>query len=316
MKDNENKVQKAEPVDKKQTNKINFFKKIWYSISKPRKYEDMREEGIVTSIKYFFAILGILALIVAIFATIVQVSVVKNAISYLDQILPEIKFKENTLSIENGEATILDEDRFKDYFGTIAVINPLIEKDNAIKEYNNLTTEKYNVVVFLSNKYIVIKNTYNPESGTEDGIETHEYKDESSKYIKDTTAEYTKESVISYLKESTPVSYYIAQYFTYYFLAIGIIYMLYILLISTSLWLVTKISKRKWTFKNSVMNVIYSCTSSIIFYVAYMIISYYAKIRIPFVDVITIAIIFIYLFILLYKDRVNAIKEDATDEKR
>ena len=32
--------------------KINFFKKVWYSITKINKYEEMREEGVGKSIKY------------------------------------------------------------------------------------------------------------------------------------------------------------------------------------------------------------------------------------------------------------------------
>ena len=34
--------------------KINFFKKIWYSIAKPSKYEDLKKQGVGKAIKYFF----------------------------------------------------------------------------------------------------------------------------------------------------------------------------------------------------------------------------------------------------------------------
>ena len=60
--------------------KINFFKKIWYSIAKPSKYEDLRKQGVGKAVKYFFSIVCILALIVAIIATFLQLDVVKNAI--------------------------------------------------------------------------------------------------------------------------------------------------------------------------------------------------------------------------------------------
>ena len=54
--------------------KINFFKKIWYSIGKVSKYEEMRNSGVKSSIKYFLGIAAILALIMAIVSCIVQSS--------------------------------------------------------------------------------------------------------------------------------------------------------------------------------------------------------------------------------------------------
>ncbi len=291
--------------------KINFLKKMWYSIARPSRYEDMREQGVWKSIKYFLAVLAILAIIVSIFSTIIQVNVVKDAISYLEKKLPEMEFKDNTLSLKSEDATILDENEFKDYFGSIVVINPLIENNQAKTEYYNLATESNNVVVFLSNEYIVINNKYNPESESEEGIEVHKYADESSKYIEDNAATYTKEHVISYLRSKTPYTYYLSHHFVIYFALIGIVFIFIIALISLSLWLVTKLSKMKWGFKKSLMNTIYGSTLSMIIYVAYMIIRYFTNFSISFIDVICVMIIYIYIFILLYKEK-NTLKNINT----
>ena len=51
------------------------------------------------------------------------------------------------------------------------------------------------------------------------------------------------------------------------------------------------------------MNTIYAATLSEIIYVAYMIVSYYAKFSISFMDIISLVLIFVYLFILLWKDK-------------
>ena len=48
-----------------QTKKINFFKKLWYSIARISKYEEMRNEGIGRSISYFFGLLAIFSLLIS-----------------------------------------------------------------------------------------------------------------------------------------------------------------------------------------------------------------------------------------------------------
>ena len=77
--------------------KINFLKKIWYSIARPSKYEDLRKNGLGKAIKYIFLIIILCALIIAIISSVIQQNIVKDAISYLNEKLPEIKIKDNTL---------------------------------------------------------------------------------------------------------------------------------------------------------------------------------------------------------------------------
>lgn len=287
------------------TGKINFFKKVWFSVTKINKYEEMTEQGIKSSIKYFFTLMALIALILAIIATFIQSDIVKDALSYLDEKLPEMKIADNKLSLENEEVTILDEVKFTDYFGCIVVINPLLEKQQAIDEYNNLATQKYKCIVFLSDEYLVISSNYDVtnESENDSGIETHKYSDEMSKYVQDTSREYGKQDIISYLGEKTSFTYYIAQYFVVYFVMIALIYIFYILLISVSFWLITKFAKINITFKKSLSNTIYASTLSSIVYVAYIIISYFTKFSISFFDVISILLIYVYLCFLLAKER-------------
>ena len=278
--------------------KINFFKKVWYSITKINKYEEMRKEGVGKSIKYILTLTFCLAIILAIFATILQISISNKAISYLNEKLPQMKFKDNVLSIEGEDAVILNEDEFKEYFKNAVVINPLLEKQEAIDQYKDLATENSNVLVFLSDKYIVISNKYNPDSENEEGIITYNYSEISDKYIKDKSIEYTKTNLIEYIKNHSSATYYFGQFVIVYLVMITFIYFIYIILISAGMWIATKLAKFKWSFKDSLMNTIYAATLSEIIYVAYMIISYYAKFSISFMDIISL--VFIYLFILLY----------------
>ena len=284
---------------------IHFFKKVWYSITKINKYEEMRKDGIVKSIKYILTLILLISIVLAIFETISQISISNKAISYLDEKLPKMKFKDNSLSIEGEDAVILNDDEFKEYFKNAVVINPLLEKQEAVDQYKDLATEKNDVLVFLNDKYIVITNKYNPESEKEEGIQAFNYSEISDKYIKDKSIEYTKTHLIEYLRNHSSVSYYFAQFWVIYLVMITLIYFVYIVIISVGLWLVTKLTKFKWTFKESLMNTIYASTLSIIVYVAYMILSYYTRFSISFMDVINLALIFVYLFILLWKEKIK-----------
>lgn len=278
--------------------KINFFKKIWYSVAKTSKYDNLRKLGLGKAIKYIFSIITVLALIIAIFFSIIQINVVKDAISYLDEKLPEIKFKENTLTSENKEATVINDNKIIEYFGNIVVINPLLEKQEAINQYKSLTTEKNGVIIFLSKEYVVISNKYNSES--QEGIDSKKYEEVSSKYIKDMSYEYSKKDIIQYLRDRISYAYYIGQFFIIYIVIIIFLYALYTLLISISIWIVTKIIKLKWTFKESLINTIYASTLSMIIFSLYSIISCFIKFSVNFIGVLSIATIFIYLCILIY----------------
>lgn len=282
--------------------KINFFKKMWYSILKTSKYEDLRKEGLGKSIKYFFALISILAIILAIIASLVQSSVAGDTFKYLENTIPDLKYKDGILTIPDNKITVLNETKFIEYYKYVVVINPLLEKQEAIDEYKNLATNTNNVLVFIKDQLIIITNKYT-DSKNEEGIDTFNYEEIFAEQIKDNSKEYGKNDIIEYLKVRKSFSYFLAQYFTYYLLSIAIIYILYILCISISMWIVTKILKIKWTIKKALMNTIYSSTLSVIAYVTYLIISYFAKFRITAMEIISLALIFIYIFLLVLKDK-------------
>ena len=115
--------------------------------------------------------------------------------------------------------------------------------------------------------------------------------------------EYGKNDVLEYLSQRSSFSYYLAQYFVIYFVTITFIYILYIALISAGVWLVTKAYKSKWTYKEALTNTIYASTLSMFVYVLYTIISYFTKFRISFMDIISIALIFVYIYLILWKQK-------------
>ena len=241
-------------------------------------------------------------MILSTIASFLQLKTIKDSISYLDEKLPEIKFKENVLSLENESEAILDDEKIIANFGCSIVINTSLEKQEAIDKYKEKALQN-NVIIFLKDEYVLILKNYNSESENEEAIINQNYSDISSKFIKDMSYEYGKNDVLEYLSQRSSFSYYLAQYFVIYFVTITFIYILYIALISAGVWLVTKAYKSKWTYKEALTNTIYASTLSMFVYVLYTIISYFTKFRISFMDIISIALIFVYIYLILWKQK-------------
>lgn len=315
----ENKKEKINENIEKDNKKIPFFRKFWYSIGRIGQYEKLNKEGLVASLKYFFGLVAILAFILAIIYSVVQVKMSNEVIQYLNDNLPEITFKNNQLSLDNDDATIIDNEDMADKLGNAIVINPLIDENEAVKNYSNLATDKHNCIVFLSEEFIIITSKYNSENSDEntdlnnvEGITISKYSDVSSRYISDTDSEYHKEAVIAVLQNSNSYYYYIAENFIVCYIKLFIEYFIYITIISILIWIVVKLLGKKknikWEFKETATNVIYASTLSIVFSVIYFIVNYFTKFSIPIYDVISILLIFVYVYILLIKSKKKKIE--------
>ena len=57
-------------MEENKTKNINFFKKLWYSITKFEKYPEMAAEGIRSAIKYLIIISFIVSIFISIGSTI------------------------------------------------------------------------------------------------------------------------------------------------------------------------------------------------------------------------------------------------------
>ncbi len=283
--------------------RISFLKKIWYSIARPSKYEELKKLGLGKAIKYVFSIISILTLIVAIISTFIQINIANDTIAYLENNLPNFTFKDNKLTLEDNKVIILDDERLLSFLGNKIVINTLIKKEQAIDQYKDLVSEKNNVLVFLNEEYVLITYNYNIENNNEEGIDTKKYSEISSKYINSTNYEYTKKDVVEYLKMKTTYTYYLTKNFIVYSGTIILLYFLYIIIIASIIFLIAKISILKWTYNESIINTIYASTLSIIIYNLYIVQNIFTKFRISLIDMINICLIFIYLYFLIRKQK-------------
>lgn len=290
--------------------KIVFPKTLWWSIAKPSKYDEMIKIGLKKGIKYFFALIAIMALLLSIAGTYIQVVEVQKISEYLQQSVPEFEF-ENTakegeeakykLNIENNEVIILDNTDFVNAFKGIFVVNTNLKEKEAIKEYYKLATDNNLCFVLLKDNCIMISNKYNPENeNKEEGIVKYNYSEVLNKIGPDFT-EFKKTDLVQ-IFNNTSYTYYIATYFTNYFTVLLVIFALDVLVLAIIAIIVSKAFKKDIKIKRMFSLAIYSLTLPIILYNIYLIINYFAKLNIDYINVINMVISIIYIVLYFYKN--------------
>ena len=63
--------------------KINFFKKIWYSITNFKKYSELKEEAAKKSLEYLAILTAIIAMVIAIFPTYKSYKFITDGVNYI-----------------------------------------------------------------------------------------------------------------------------------------------------------------------------------------------------------------------------------------
>lgn len=97
-------------IETNKKEKIKFFKKIKYSITKISKYPDLVKEGIGASIKYYLILIFLFTIVFSIPIALKTVKVYEDGYAYLNEKLPELEYKEGQLTIEQeAEITLSDE---------------------------------------------------------------------------------------------------------------------------------------------------------------------------------------------------------------
>lgn len=279
-------------------NKIGFFKKVWYSITNIKKYDEMTKQGLFSAIKYAMLLLAMLGIIMAGFETFEQIKAVNKSISYLEQNLPEFTINKQEINLQNEDTVILESEEMKKFFGCNIVIAQNLEENEAIEQYANMVKGEYSCLIFLKNEYVLITPKYS-QNDRENGILKGEYSSEVSKYLGDSKEEYNKEDVINYLRANISYTYYFVIDFVIYFLTLIILYVFFLFVLALSYILALKMTKIKTPIKQAVSEVLYAETLSMIVYVMYILISYVLNFKFSFIYGINLLIVYIYMMIVI-----------------
>ena len=137
------------------SNKINFFKKIYFSICKIKKYGVLSKEGVKKSIYYVMDLILICSII---YASILTLQIKKNTNGlqeYLEQNFPNLTYQNNTLTSDVEGRVVLDDKLVKVNFGGQMIIDTVSDYETLINEYK---TKGEPTILLTANKYVTINS--------------------------------------------------------------------------------------------------------------------------------------------------------------
>lgn len=285
--------------------KINFWKKIYYSIFKLDEYENMINEGLKKSIKYFFSLVSVIAIVSSIFFTYETNKSIKEFVSYIDDNIPNFTVENNELNIEDGEATILDKNETENIIQGRIIINTNLSKEEAINEYIDLIKEE-NCIIFLKDKVLYLLKGFEIQDLNDENKNNnyeYTYNEFLGRYNINTDESFSKDFFTSHIG-GRPVTYYWVQYFIIYFVMSVITFSLCIIIIVASEIIVKKIFKDEIKSKKDMLSLaIYSFTLPMILQIAYWILKYYINVNTNIFQTIMILISYFYVITYINKNK-------------
>ena len=267
--------------------KKGFFKKIWYSIYKIEKYDELAAEGLGRALKYFLLLIVIMAVVSSSLSLISTTKVIYNISKYIEEKVPELTYKEDEGLKVNSEEPIIDEDS---EFGKI-IIDTNQEKED-IEQYFEGADENKTLIIILKDKMIIKQPGY-------EYTETNNYKETFEQLH---LTEFNKDSLISYLRGKDMLGIYMSLELTYFLLFVGVylVNLVLILMISVFGYLATKIIKLNLRFVAVFNMAIYSVTLPTILQTIYIIVNYFSKYTINNLEYMYIFVSTVYTVAALF----------------
>lgn len=306
--------------------KINFYKKVWYSITKFDKYLEMGLEGVGRAIKYLLQITAIFVLIIALIGLFDITKKLEDFKQNIQENVPDFKYSEGTVSLTSGEDKVykLTDSNFG--FGTI-IIDLNTEDENVISEYESsiLSSELTATtgIIILKDKIIQVSHLGENDGG--ESVVSLTYDEVLQNLFGSSNIELTKQDILDYLDGEGKTYIYIVNFTSYFiayfilYISSGVIYVLILALIGYLTGIFTKIRLRfSVVFNMSV----YAFTLSNILNMIYFVLNYFAGITIKYFDIAYIAIAYVYLVTIIFliksdffKKQEENLKEAKKEEK-
>ena len=277
------KTEKEEKMNK------GFFKKIWYSINKIEKYPELSAEGLGRAIIYLMTLVLIIGAISS-FATVYRTSLkVKEVAKYIDEKIPELTYKEDTLQV-GAEEAIIDEN---ENFGKI-IVDTKTDDEQQINQYIEETSDEENAVIILKNKLML------KQSGT-NGTTDYNYKDLFGQMG---ITEFNKQSLLDYLNGNGIMNLYFNLFASLLIYSSFVIYLInllfYIIIISIFGYLATMILKLKIRYVAIFNMAIYAITLPALLNIIYIAINAFYPYQISYFEVLYALIASIYIMAAIF----------------
>jgi len=300
--------------------KINFFKKVWYSITKFEKYVEMSLEGTGRALKYLLQILSIYVLIIACIGIYNTNESLNSFVKNIEENAPEFKYTEGQMTLsENQENKVYVVDDLSLNFGKI-IIDLNTEDESVVAQHeeqiiNDSETGNMGFIVLKDKVIQIAKLIEGSEAETKVSMT---YDEIMLNFFGQTDIEITKSSIIDLLNGSGRTSIFIVNFFAN-FIAYFIIYLssglIYTLILGFIGYISAKITKLNLKFSHIYAMSIYAFTLSNILNMLYFIANYFAGITIRYFDVAYIAIAYIYLVTVLFLIKTDFLRKQENEVK-
>ena len=282
------------------TKKHGFFRSVKDSIFSFDSYQDFALDDIKRGIGYFFKLLILFSIIVAIVFSALQVVVtIPEFKKFITSDLPNFSYSEGQLSIENNEVVTID--KLADNMLIIADTNEL--SDEKVEEYKE-KINLYDVGILVVKDKMYLKNSYSTT-----GIEEIPLQQISSMYGAD---EFTKQDIINEINNVNMISLFISLVvvvflgFLITYLIISILDIIILALLSNIIATILRIRMKV----SALVNIsIHAMTLPIILLIIYAIIFLTTGFEIKYFNIMYRGISYVYVITAIYLIRSALIKQ-------
>lgn len=289
---------------------INFFKKIWYSITKFEQYPAMAAEGIKTSTRYLL-ILITLVTVAAMVGSLLQTNkLMKDLAQYIQENIPEFSYNDGKLEMNTEEPIVINDIQYQGI--DRIVIDP--SADTAEKKEKDKTDNSMEgIIVFLFKDEIVLVGKTSESDKTAEQVYT--YSNFIQSYTGTDIQSFNKTDFTNYLTSERMIPFY-TRYGLSIFIYLLIMNVIYALLDAFEIailgWITGLLAKIKIKFSALYSMAAYALTLSIFLNIIYIVINYFTTFSIKYFQVAYIAIAYIYLaatIFILKDDLIRKLQE-------
>ena len=179
--------------EKEEVVNINFFKKVWYSITKFEQYPAMATEGLKRAIKYIVLLSAIVTVFVMIGSLLQMKMLINNLANYVQDNIPEFTYSEGKLSVQSEETIIIENIEYSGIDKIIIdTVSQTVEQKEQVERDNiiNGTT-----IIFFKDEIILESKSENQQILKQSYL----YNDFVANYAGESVTEFNKGEFIQYL---------------------------------------------------------------------------------------------------------------------
>ena len=285
---------------------INFFKKVWYSITKFEQYPAMATEGLPRAIKYLLTLMVAVTIFVMIGSLMQMKQTRDNLSQYIEQHIPDFTITDGKVDM-NIEQPIKIEDIQYSGIDKI-IINPLAETTEQKEQSENDETI-VGVTIFFFKDEIILKSKIDDNHVTK---QNYTYGEFVSNYTGENISTFNKTQLVDYLNSQGMTKYYVRyglSAFVYLFL-INLIYaLLDALEIAILGWFTTTLARIKIRFVAIYNMAVYALTLPVVLNIIYIVVNYFVSFKITYFQVAYITIAYVYLAATIFILKDDIIKK-------